>query len=120
MMSLSSSLCLQDGFLLMSPVKQLLQRTHSPVVLMFRLFFNYLSIVEICIDKGLSGGDLCSCQLSPPPGRLAAWRLLGHQLDRLACKNGEAFRVGCGDGPGALGPKGGGGWWGGVLSKLRR
>lgn len=52
----------------MSPVKQLLQRADSPVVLMFRLFFNYLSIVEICIDKGLSGGDLCSCQLSPLPG----------------------------------------------------
>lgn len=66
MMSLSSSLCLRDGFLLMSPVKQMLQRAGSPVVLMFRLFFNYLSIVEICIDKGLSGGDLCSCQLSPP------------------------------------------------------
>ena len=28
--------------------------------------FNYSSIVEICIDKGLSGGDLCGCQLSPP------------------------------------------------------
>lgn len=25
---------------------------------------NYLSIVEICIDKGLSERDLCSCQLS--------------------------------------------------------
>lgn len=98
-MSLSSSLCLRDGFLLMSPVKQMLQRAGSPVVLMFRLFFNYLSIVEICIDKGLSGGDLCSCQLSPHTP------FLGHQLDRSACKNGEAFLAGHGDGPGARGPK---------------
>lgn len=37
------------------------QKAHSPYV---QAFFNYLSIVEICIDKGLSGGDLCSRQLS--------------------------------------------------------
>lgn len=45
-----------------------------------RAFFNYLSIVEICIDKGLSGGDLCSCQLSQRKVPL------GHQLDRSLCK----------------------------------
>lgn len=27
-------------------------------------FFNYLSIEELCIDKRLSRGELCSCQLS--------------------------------------------------------
>lgn len=47
---------------------------------MFKLFLNYLSIVEICIDKGLSGGDLCSCQLSQRKVPL------GHRPDRSACK----------------------------------
>lgn len=55
----------------------MLQRANSPYV---HAFFNYLSIVEICIDKGLSGGDLCSCQLSR---RTVPLR---HQLDRSACK----------------------------------
>lgn len=55
----------------------MLQRANSPYV---HAFFNYLSIVEICIDKGLSGGDLCSCQLSQ---RTVPLR---HQLDRSACK----------------------------------
>lgn len=81
-----------ETFLLMSPVKQMLQRASSPVVLMFGLFFNYLSIVEICIDKGLSGGDLCSCQLSqrnkpltPTPSLDTNW------IDRHAKRGLEAF-----------------------------
>lgn len=55
----------------------MLQRANTPYV---HAFFNYLSIVEICIDKGLSGGDLCSCQLSQ---RTVPLR---HPLDRSACK----------------------------------
>lgn len=68
----------------------MLQKANSPYV---QAFFNYLSIVEICIDKGLSGGDLCSCQLSQRKVPL------GHQLDRSACKTqlrgllGAAMRV---------------------------
>ena len=49
-------------------------------------FFNYLSIVEICIDKGLSGGDLCSCQLSQRKAPSdTKW------IDRHALHNREAF-----------------------------
>lgn len=41
-------------------------------------FLNYLSIVEICIDKSLSEQDLCSCQLSQREFPL------GHRPDRSA------------------------------------
>lgn len=75
----------------------MLQKANSPYV---QAFFNYLSIVEICIDKGLSGGDLCSCQLSQRKVPL------GHQLDRSACKTQLRGLLGGRDeSPGACGPK---------------
>lgn len=85
---------------------------------MFKLaFFNYLSIVEICIDKSPSGGDLLyssaiSKEEPPPPQR----------LDRSACRT--QLR---GDGTGACGPKrgelkapsSGGNRWGRLAFDLR-
>lgn len=50
-------------------------------------FFNDLSIVEICIDKGLSGGDLCSCQLSQRKAPLDT-----NRIDRHATHNWDAFQ----------------------------
>lgn len=86
----------------------MLQRANSPYA---KAFFNYLSIVEICIDKGLSGGDLCSCQLSQrsaPPSE-TNW------IDRHAKPNRGAFLGAWDDSPGACGPKKGLAGWGRLL-----
>lgn len=64
-----------------------------------RAFFNYLSIVEMCIDKSLSGRDLCSCQLSQRKAPSDT-----NRIDRHAKHNWEAF-WGRDDSPRACGPE---------------
>lgn len=94
-LSLSSFFLAKTLFVNISCLTDVLESQHPYA----QAFFNCLSIVEICIDKGLSGGDLCSCQLSQKKAPLDT------NWNRSVCKAQLRGLWGCNVGTRACGPK---------------